>query len=440
MYIKEKVLEQIRKNIKKHNMVSSGDVIVIGLSGGADSVTLLYALNELKEEFGYKLIAAHVNHGIREEAQDDADFCKELCEKLDIEYHVRSVDIKKLAKENRMGEEEMGRQIRYGFFRELCGENGKIATAHNKNDNVETIFMRLIRGTGLNGLAGISFVNGNIIRPILNVSREDIEAFVVENGLVHVTDKTNFQTIYTRNKIRLDVIPYIKENINQNVINTIGDNIEQYKEDGDCLMEIAESIFNEVSRRDNGKIYVNVSALKAKHIALQKRVIIKAIQGVKQVYQDIANARNIDSILELMDKENGKSFEMSGIYCYMENGYLVFAGNKDSNAIEYNIEVEECNMTEEIVNNGCVCYVPKEYAVNKDIIVRKRMQGDIVRIDDSKHKKLSSFLTDKKVPSDIRKDIQVVVVDNEIVMIPGYFGSRYNKRTGDFIKIKVCEA
>ena len=283
MYIKEKVLEQIRKNIKKHNMVSSGDVIVIGLSGGADSVTLLYALNELKEEFNYKLIAAHVNHGIREEAQDDADFCKNLCDELGIEYHVRSVDIKKLAKENHMGEEEMGRQIRYGFFKELCGKNGKIATAHNKNDNVETIFMRLIRGTGLNGLAGISFVNGNIIRPILNVSREDIEAFVIENELVHVTDKTNFQTIYTRNKIRLDVIPYIKENINQNVINTIGDNIEQYKEDGDCLMEIAEGIFNEVSRKDSGKVYINIAALKTKHIALQKRVIIKAIQEVKQV-------------------------------------------------------------------------------------------------------------------------------------------------------------
>ena len=182
---------------------------------------------------------------------------------------------------------------------------------------------------------------------------------VVENGLVHVTDKTNFQTIYTRNKIRLDVIPYIKENINQNVINTIGDNIEQYKEDGDCLMEIAESIFNEVSRRDNGKIYVNVSALKTKHIALQKRVIIKAIQGVKQVYQDIANARNIDSILELMDKENGKSFEMSGIYCYMENGYLVFAGNKDSNAIEYNIEVElPDELTDEEIQNTLKDFVP----------------------------------------------------------------------------------
>ena len=437
MDIKEKVLLKIRENIRKYNMINPGDTIVIGLSGGADSVTLLYSLYCLKKEFNFNIIAAHINHGIREEASNDQEFCKELCDNLGIEYHVKCVKIKELAKQNHLGEEEMGRVVRYGFFNELCGTNGKIATAHNKNDNVETVFMRLIRGTGLNGLSGISFVNKNIIRPILNVSRKDIEAFVEYCGLTHVTDKTNFQTIYTRNKIRLDIIPYIEKNINNNVINTIGDNIEQYKEDSDCLNEIAQNVFDSISKIDNGKLMIKICDLAGNHIAIQKRVIIIAIQKIKKSYQDIANSSNINSILELMKKENGKSFELGNIKCYIDNDFLVFCDKNNVDNIDIEIQIEECFVSEEIVNNGSVCYIPKEMFDIDKLEVRERIPGDIVRIDDSRHKKLSGFLSDKKIPLDKRKRLKVIVLNNEVIMIPGYFGTRFNTRIGDFFKISI---
>lgn len=434
MDIKEKVLNKVKQNIKKYNMIKEKDIVCVGLSGGADSVCLFFCLYLLQSEFDFKLIAAHINHGIREEAYKDVLFCKNLCETYNVDFYLKEVNIKELSEKNHIGEEEMGRTIRYDFFNSLC-KDGKIATAHNKNDNVETIFMRLIRGTGINGLSGIPFVNHNIIRPLLNISRCDIESFIKFCNLTHVTDKTNFIPVYTRNKVRLNILPYIEDNINKNVINTIGDNIESFREDADCLSEISENVFSEISNINNDKVYINISKLKDNHIAIQKRIIIKALTYIKNDFKDIASSKNIETILNLLDKSNGKSFELGEIYCIIENGFLVIYNKKKDNKNSYKIKTEECIMNSEIINNETTCYIPKEYYNN--IVFRKRKEGDIVRVNENIHKKLTKFLSDKKIPLVLRKDIDVVELNGEIIMIPGIFSTRYEKRKGEFIKLTI---
>lgn len=209
--------EKVKAFIEENRLIGQGDAVIVALSGGADSVTLLHIFNSLKEEYNLDLQAAHLNHGIRgEEAQRDEDFVRSLCAALEIPLHVRREDIPALARERGKSEELCGREARYAFFAQLSAEYGaKIATAHNRDDLAETVLWNLIRGAGLGGLCGIPVRRGNIIRPLLSCSRREIEAYCAENRLSYVTDSTNLEPLYTRNRIRLEILPLLKE-LNEN--------------------------------------------------------------------------------------------------------------------------------------------------------------------------------------------------------------------------------
>ncbi|MBR6645957.1 MAG: tRNA lysidine(34) synthetase TilS, partial [Clostridia bacterium] len=199
------ILDKVCKTIEKHNLLTFGDSVLCALSGGADSVCLLRVLCLLKEKYDLKIFAAHINHMLRGESADsDEEFAKELCKNFDVPFYSKKIDVLKYAKEHSQSTEEAGREVRYNFFYELCDTYNinKIATAHNLNDNTETVVMRFIRGTGINGLSGIPYKNNNIIRPILDLSRKEIEAFLKDENISFVTDKTNFEPVYFRNKVR----------------------------------------------------------------------------------------------------------------------------------------------------------------------------------------------------------------------------------------------
>ena len=188
------VLDIIKKTLREYNLLNNGDSVLVGLSGGADSVCLTHALWSLKDEFDIKLYTAHINHGIRgEEAKRDELFAENFSKKLGIECFVLNADIPQIAKDTNVSEETAGRNVRYNFFNKLCEKYdiNKVATAHNRNDNAETLIMNFMRGSTTNGLCGIPYVRGNIIRPILNVSRDEIEKYCSDNGLEYMTDSTN---------------------------------------------------------------------------------------------------------------------------------------------------------------------------------------------------------------------------------------------------------
>ena len=204
-------IEKVRRTIERYHMLEKGDRVVVGLSGGADSTALLEALYLLKERYSLSLFAAHINHGIRgEEGDKDEAFAESIAKQRNIPFLCLKADVPAFAKEHRIGLEDAGRRIRYDFF-ESCAKGGKIATAHTLSDNAETVLLHLSRGAGTKGLCGIPPVRDNIIRPLINCSRGEVEAFCKERGLDFVTDSTNLCDDYSRNFIRNNIVPLFKK-------------------------------------------------------------------------------------------------------------------------------------------------------------------------------------------------------------------------------------
>lgn len=215
------VKEIIKNTINANNMIVTNDKIVVGVSGGADSMCLLHFLASIKHEYNLDIIVAHINHNLRgEEALRDQHLVESYCKKISIPCKVLSANINSISSQTGEGCEECGRRIRYEFFNKLCGENGKIATAHTLSDTCETILFNLARGTGLKGLCGIPKIRGNIIRPIIDITREQVEEYCMGNNIEYVIDSTNLENEYNRNKIRNIAIPVFKE-INTNFENSV---------------------------------------------------------------------------------------------------------------------------------------------------------------------------------------------------------------------------
>ena len=221
---KETVEEQVYNCIKKYKLIDENDKIIIGVSGGPDSICLLHVLNLLKEKLKIEIYVAHINHMIREEADSETEYVKNFCKNLGIKCFTKKVNVLEFSKENKVGTEEAGRTIRYEFFDEVLKKvsANKIATAHNSNDKAETVLLNILRGSGLSGLKGIEAIRDNkYIRPLIETARKDIEEYCIINKLEPKIDKSNLESIYKRNKIRNDLIPYIQKEYNPNFLKTI---------------------------------------------------------------------------------------------------------------------------------------------------------------------------------------------------------------------------
>ena len=215
-------------------MLSEGDTVICGLSGGADSVALLLSMIQLREKLNIRVEAVHVNHSIRGiESDRDELFCSELCKKNDVTFTAERCDVIGQSKQRQLSLEETARELRYDIFRKVSFGK-KLATAHNANDNLETVILNLARGTGIKGLAGIPCIRGNIVRPLLNCSRSEIEDFLASIGQDYVTDSTNLSDDYTRNKIRHKIIPLLEE-INGSVIETSINTISTVREENNFI-------------------------------------------------------------------------------------------------------------------------------------------------------------------------------------------------------------
>ena len=229
--------EKVRKTIREYNLIEKNDSIVVGVSGGPDSMTLLSILLKLKEEFNLKIYVAHVNHMLRENAIKDEEYVKEFCKKNNIEMFIKKANISEIAKKEKIGLEEAGRNARYNFFEEILKntESNKIAIAHNINDKVETIIMNTLRGSGVSGLKGIEPKRKKYIRPLIEIERHEIEKYCIENEINPRHDESNDDNTYTRNKIRNIIIPYIRNEFNPNIIKTLNRLSEIIKEEDEYV-------------------------------------------------------------------------------------------------------------------------------------------------------------------------------------------------------------
>ena len=308
--MKQKVIE----TIKKYNLIKSGDKIVLGVSGGPDSITMLDILKDLKETMNFEIYVVHVNHMIRgQDAINDQKYVENYCNKNNIEFYTKAIDVQEIAKSKKIGVEEAGRIARYEAFEEILKKtnSNKIATAHNKNDKVETIIMHILRGSGVSGLKGISPIRDNkFIKPLIECSREEIEKYCEINKLNPCIDKTNFENSYTRNKIRNIVIPYIKEQFNPNIVETIERLSELISSEDEYISEITQKEYEKllISKQEN-QIEIKLkefnildNVIKSRLILLVVKNIFGSIQGIEKI--------NIVDIIKLCKNNIGNKFLM----------------------------------------------------------------------------------------------------------------------------------
>lgn len=299
--------EKVRKTIREYNLIEKNDSIVVGVSGGPDSMTLLSILLKLREEFNLKIYVAHVNHMLRENAIKDEEYVKEFCEKNNIEIFIKKANISEIAQKEKIGLEEAGRNVRYNFFEEVLKktESNKIAIAHNLNDKVETIIMNTLRGSGVSGLKGIEAKRKKYIRPLIEIERYEIEKYCIENKINPRHDESNDENTYTRNKIRNIVIPYIKNEFNPNIIKTLNRLSEIIKEEDEYVQSETEKIFKEILLTDEkNKIEFDPRKFNEQEKVIQKNLILLAIKKVKGSTQGIEKV-NIDDIIKLCNNNIG---------------------------------------------------------------------------------------------------------------------------------------
>ena len=312
----KQLTENVKNTIIENRLVENGDKIIVAVSGGPDSTALLDMLCELKSDMNlkYELIVAHVNHMLREESEAEKEYVENLCKKYNVEFNYLKVDIKKASKEMKISEEMAGREKRYEFFGKLLKEKNanKIAVAHNLDDNVETIIMHIIRGTGLSGLTGMKYKNGNIIRPLLNLQKCDILSYTQIKGLNPCFDKSNDENIYLRNKIRNILIPELKSEYNENILQNIIRMSKIVSLDEEFLESYVSKIFDSsIVEKSNEYVVFNYKNVLLEHEAIINRYIRKLLDSVG-VLDGVQNV-NIADIYKLMSKNiTGKKYIKAG--------------------------------------------------------------------------------------------------------------------------------
>lgn len=328
--MKEKVLE----TIKKYNLIENGDKIVVGVSGGPDSITLLNMLLEIKQEqiIDFDMVVCHINHMIREEAAEDEEYVSNFCKKYNIEFFAKRIEIEKISKEEKIGTEEAGRKARYEFFNEILEKtsSNKIATAHTANDNAETVLMNIIRGSGTSGLKGIDAKRDNLIRPLIECKRDEIEEYCKKNNLNPRIDRTNFENIYTRNKIRNLLIPYIKENFNPNIIETINRLSDLSKAENDYLEKETSKKFKEILiERKNDEIIIDLNKFNLQETVIKSRLVLYTINILFGTRSGIEK-KHIEDIIKLCSNNIGNKFLIPNkkVKILVKNKKIFFISNQ----------------------------------------------------------------------------------------------------------------
>lgn len=481
--------EKVKEFIEREKLIRSGDRILLGLSGGADSVCLFCLLLELREELGFELRAVHVHHGIRREAEGDVAFVTALCEKENVPCYVFREDVPGYAEEMGLGEEEAGRILRYQDFRkclerweeedaeENCGFRFKIATAHHENDQAETVLFQLFRGCGLSGLRGILPERGNIIRPILCLSREEIEAYLTGKGIGWREDATNASGDYSRNRIRHQILPVAETEVSRGVVSHIGKTAQILREAEDYIRRQTKEAYEKISLRQEGFLVFDTALLLAEDVFLQKQVILYGLGKVLPGRKDIG-AVHVEDILKLAGKQgNGQVILPGSVRAQkLYQKLLIFRGSaegKESVLSELLPEAggflcgeepplfraEIIDLSDEAaavrrfgirdVSEIMGCIPEKTYTkwfdydkIETSFSLRHRESGDYLSIDRAMNRKsLRRYLIEVKLPVSCRERLWLFADASHVMWVPGGRISSYYKVTGEtktILQIEIC--
>lgn len=452
------LLVKIRGAIKKHSMLSGGETVLVGLSGGADSVCLLTALNKLSLEFKIKLHAIYIDHGLRPvEIPAEIAFCEKLCEGLSVAFITKAVDVKASVKESGLNKQEAARELRYNAFNEaLFGlGGGKIALGHTADDQIETFLMRLLRGTGPKGLSGIPPVRQNIIRPLIEVERTEIEGFLDELRVNYITDSSNLKDDYLRNKLRHIFIPELKK-INPSMSMTTAKTMDILREEEKYFeLIVTKTLMRLISRKTDARIELFLSPIETMERVILRRVLRRAIDETRGLRG--LEFGHIEDIIGLIKHgQPGDRLNLpKGLRVIKDYALLIITSEQPQKLLTLTLNVPgEASLKEiQSVMKASVEEEMKVAGENKSIIIldadktgnqlviRAREEGDFFYpMGFGKRKKLQDFFVDEKIARELRDTIPVVLSGNGIVWLAGLRGDerfKVTKETKRFLKLEL---
>ena len=431
---------------KKYNLIESNDIIIVGFSGGPDSVFLVEMLKKLQYFFNFKIYLVHINHLLRgEDADSDENFSFEYAKKNNLEIFIKRIPVKEIAKEVGKTLEEVGREERYKFFSEIYEKVGatKIATAHNKDDQIETFLFRLIRGTSLQGLEGIKIKNNNVIRPISEIYKKDILEYLNKNEIQYKIDKTNFENEFTRNSIRLDLIPFIEERYNIKFKDKIFSLIKEIRENNQN---------NSLNLSDYTDSENRIILEKTKFLSnFDKKNLLSLFLNKKNIE---VNRNKIDEISSLIKSNGTKKIDLDKSYRIVKDYTYLYIEDKKENCVINNNVIQVKIPSEQIFDNFKITVstvenldIPKQKnqylldAIYNDIIeVRYRKEGDRIFLGEKHSKKIKEIFIDQKIPKDIRDRLPIFLYNNTIFWIYNVkkaYIPKINKNENKLIKVLI---
>lgn len=423
---------KVRETLEKHNMLQSGAAVIVGLSGGADSVALAHCLYSLSEAYNISLLAAHVNHCLRgEEADSDEASVRDFCARYNIPLKVLKIDVHSLARQSGEGTEECGRRVRYAFFEELSEdfENAKIATAHTLSDSIETVLFHIARGSGLKGLVGIPPVRGNIIRPLINCTREEIEKYCADNALSFVTDSTNADTVYARNYVRHLIVPHFYH-LNPAFDKAAG-RLQSALSEDEAYLSLTARAELEGLTVSAGKY--DAEKLKRLHPAILNRVIFLILQENSGFEADSCQIKKMQKVIfsggaEQLSGEKFVRVRKRRLEFYVKTdedksfNQEIFVGMNElsSGTLKITVYNDKNSLKKQFVNKNLLTNVIDCDKIIGKMIVRTRQAGDSYRLfSGGCTKTLKKLYNEKGIAPEKRSVIPVVCDDCGIVWVYG---------------------
>lgn len=459
------MLHKMMAFMSEFHMIGPGECVVAGVSGGADSVCLFDLLLALREQIPFTLSVLHVNHGIRSDAGEDAEYVEELCRKHHVAFTLIEEDVPAYAAAHRLGEEEAGRRLRYEAFervnRQLYGGAAKFAVAHNQNDRAETVLFQLFRGSGLRGMCGMRPVQGNVIRPLLCVTRKEIEAYLLQRGIAYRTDSTNESDDYARNRIRHHILHYAEKEICRG-------STEHISRTSDMLMQAADYLDAQTNEayaacvEEDGAACCRSLDISAKmfaplHPYLKGSLIHHCFSRLIPSARDIASV-HVDSVCALFDKQVGRGLVLPygiaarrtyrGVRMEREDGSEKEESRDDAEVLlegergevcfggyRFSFRVFSCEGKKEILEtipkNNCTKWFDYD-KIKKSVAVRYRRTGDDLVINAAGDvKSLKKYMIDEKIPSAERARIPLIAEGSRVLWVAGYRISESYKVTAD---------
>lgn len=461
------MLKKIKDYVYRWHMLEEGDKVIAGVSGGADSICLLFVLLELQKTIPFEIVVVHVNHGLRGAASDaDEAYVKQICETHHILCETYLENVELIAKNRKQSTEEAGREVRRQAFQKTMERHKgtKIALAHHKNDNVETFFINLARGSGIKGLGGIRPVAGNVIRPLLCLERNEIEVFLKEREIPYCTDETNAEDVYTRNRIRHHIVPYLEKNVNSGTVSHIDETMERMREIQEFLEEQMQEYYQTCVVWQEAGYLVQKAEFEKTSKALRPLLLHRVLVQISGKEKDI-EAVHLRQLQELFEKQVGRKGDFpygieakrtyEGVLIRQKRAEaaeqwqvgLSFADGKEQQVwfgkkkITCRI-LDKKELDEACVQKGSAKWFDYDIIQN-GVSLRTRRTGDYITIHpDGKTQKLKSYFINEKIPQEERDEILLAADGNHILWIVGHrMGEAYriSENTKLVLEIKIDE-